>query len=131
MPDRTAGNQGVVARSVTADVLAVGAHARATKTISLADGSALEAQIEALRRALDALTLTAQQRSMLDADLAKICEAAAKPDSHGTDAQTHLQSFCDKLKMVGVAVGEVAGLVAPIKQIAGLLQIPLHLVGLI
>jgi hypothetical protein len=129
MPNPGWGNRGIIAHTVSADVMAVGEGARATKTVHAENTEALRARAKALWTAVDALKLPLPQRNALEEDVTGLSEAAGpKPDSD--KARTHLRSICDKLKMVGIAVRDVAALAEPVRDIANLLQIPLHFVGL-
>lgn len=129
MPNIGSENHGIVAHTVSADVMAVGEGARATKTVHAENSEALRAQVEALRAAIDALKLPSPQRNALEEDVAGLSEAAGpKPESD--KARTHLRSICDKLKMVGIATRDVAALAKSVRSIANMLQIPLHFLGM-
>jgi len=129
MPNNSSENRGIVAHTVSADVMAVGEGAHAIKTVHAENGEALRAQVDALRAAIDALNLPSPQRTALEEDVAGLSEAAGpKPDSD--KARTHLRSICDKLKMVGIATRDVAGLVESMRRIANILLIPLHFLGI-
>jgi hypothetical protein len=129
MPNIGSENRGIVAHTVSADVMAVGKGARATKTVHAENDEALRAQVDALRAAIDALKLSSPQRKALEEDVAGLSEAAGpKPESD--KARTHLRSICDKLKMVGIATRDVVGLAESMRRIANMLQIPLHFLGM-
>jgi hypothetical protein len=126
-----AGNQGIQANTVSAEVLAVGTRATAHKQMTVgATPQELLQAVAQLRSALEGLTLPAPAKQVLADDIKALTAAtsAAKPD--GADIQSHLKSLSDKLKMVGLVMKDVTGLWEPAKKIAELAMIPLHLVGL-
>ena len=67
---------------------------------------------------------------MLDEDVSGLAQTAAaeKPDSER--AKSHLKDIADKLKMVGIVLGDVASLVEPDRRIAELLGLPLSHINL-
>jgi hypothetical protein len=98
--------EGIQADSVTADVMAVGRGAKATKVVigSSEETKALADAVEALRAGLDTLDLDAEQRGVVDEDVEAL-EGAVKQEQLDVDkvggALRNLQS---KLKMVGVVL---------------------------
>jgi|SRR5271165_4931896 len=122
-------NEGIRANSVTADVLAVGRGAQATK-YSAGNAQDLAKAIEQLRAGLECLNLQPQAKEAIKEDLVELNAAAESKQPQADRAGRALQSLSGKLKMVGVVLSEVVSLSEPIRQIAGLLQIPLHMLGL-
>jgi len=127
----TAGNQGIQANTVTADALAVGTHATATKQVTIGETpQAFLQAIAQLRSALDGLGLPAPAKHVLADDIEKLTAATTTPKPDSARIQSHLKSFCDKLRMVGVVIKDVTELWEPVKKIAERAIIPLHLLGL-
>jgi hypothetical protein len=132
-PD-AAGNQGIQANTVTADVLAVGMNAMAHKQVAV--GATPEAFLQAItqfRSALEGLMLPTPAKQVLAADVEALTAASSASKSDNAKIQSHLKGLSDKrdkLKMVGIVMKDVAELWEPAKKIAELAMIPLHLVGL-
>lgn len=122
-------NEGIQATNVTADVLAVGRGAQATK-YSSGDAQQLAKAVEQLRAGLEGLNLQPHAKEAIKEDLAELHAATESKQPQADRAGRALQSLLGKLKMVGVVLSEVVSLSGPVRQIAGLLQIPLHLLGL-
>lgn len=114
---------------VHADVLAVGDGAQATKNVGSIPPSDVLHAIEQLQRGLADLKLQPQARQILDEDLTGLATAARGDKPDGQKAASHLKGVVDKLKMVGVVLGDVAALVEPVRKIAEALRIPLASLG--
>jgi hypothetical protein len=118
-------NAGIQANIVQADVLAVGYGAQATKHSTAGDPEALARAVAQLREAIDGLALQPAAREVLERDVHGLAAAASLERPDANKAQIHLEGIADKLKMVGVVLTEVVGLVDPATRIANLLRIPL------
>jgi Family of unknown function (DUF5955) len=124
-------NEGIQATTVTAEVLAVGHNAKATKTTyGGSDKAKLAQAVQQLHRALDALQLQAHARAMIEEDLKALRSGVQLKEPQANHIAQILQGIGGKLKMVGVVLKDALALREPITQIAHLLQIPLHLFGL-
>ena len=123
-------NQGIQATTVNADVLAVGRNATASKTVLGGDQHAQLAQaVSQLVTALNRLQLQARAKAAIAEDLTNL-RAAVETGPSADRVGGILQSLSGKLRMVGVVLTQVAALSDPVTKIAGLLKIPLHLLGL-
>ena len=127
--NHNAGNQGIQATNVQAEVLAVGQGAQAVKHAAAADAEVLAKAVGQLRVAIAGLGLQPAARAVLERDVEGLAEATRshRPDVHPDvhKAESHLKGMAEKLKMVGIVVKEVAGLAEPVSKIATLLRIPL------
>lgn len=122
-------NEGIQANTVTADVLAVGRGATATKNISGSSPDVMKA-IGELRTAIEALNLQPHAKAAIDEDLRTI-DAAAQASPPEPERGGHaLQNLAGKLKMVGIVLAEVVALSEPARKIAEMLQVPLRALGL-
>jgi hypothetical protein len=121
--------EGIQANTVTAEVLAVGRGAQASK-YSAGNAQDLAKAIENLRAGLEGLNLQPQAKEAIKEDLGELHAAAEGKQPQSDRAGRALQNLSGKLKMVGVVLSEVVSLSEPIRQIAGLLHIPLHILGL-
>lgn len=101
--------------SLNADVVAVGDHAVASKTVHGSAGE-IAAAIAELQRAIVAIPLNAQQRELVDREVEEVKNAAASGDHKA--AQSFLTRLVEKLKMTGVAVKETAALYEPLVKLA-------------
>jgi len=127
----TQANEGIQATTVSAEVLAVGRNAKASKTIYAgADQEKLAKAVAQLGSALEALQLQPQAKAALDEDLKNLHAAVQAKEVKTDHVSQILQGVASKLKAVGVVLTEVLALSGPVSQIAQLLQIPLHLIGL-
>jgi hypothetical protein len=124
------GNQGIVG-DVKADVVAVGAGARASKVVHAApERDEVEAAIAELRQALGALALSPVARETVAADVRTIENEATAPKPDRERIAGLLSGLAGKLKMVGVVLGEGVALGEAIKKIAALVKVPLSLLGI-
>jgi hypothetical protein len=124
-------NEGIQATNVSADVMAVGHRARASKSvISAVELRELQQCAAQLEFALLALKLNASARGALDEDVAKLKASLVDPKVDPTVAVAPLKSLIGKLKMVGVAVKETAALIEPVQSIAKVLGVSMQLLGL-
>jgi hypothetical protein len=125
-------NEGIQANVVKADVLAVGKGARAVKIVL--SGSERENLLDAvakLSQQIQSLGLEKGQIELLSRHAQDIKEAVNKPQVDSTEVQGVMEKFIKHLKQVGVAVKEMAGFVAPLQTIGGLLHISLSSLGLL
>jgi hypothetical protein len=122
-------NQGIQANTVHADVIAVGPGAKAIK-YSSGERELLEA-LNRLRAAVDTLDLRPGVRARVDEDLGVLQEIAEKkgPDNPNRGAMT-LRRLADELKTVGVVLSGAVSIAEPVRKIAELLRVPLHMLGL-
>jgi hypothetical protein len=118
-------NEGIQAKTVQAEVLAVGRGARAIKSVAAGDAEALAQAIAQLREAIAGLGLQPAAREVLERDVSALAEDVQSGGTDGGKAESRLRGIADKLKMVGVVLGDVAALAEPVTKIAGLLRIPL------
>ena len=109
-----------------AEVSAVGTGASATKITG--SDPRVAAALDELRGAVEKLSLSAQQKQILSADVAQI-DAAAK-EGNATAAKSGLQSLADKLRMAGVVVKETLSLAGPLATLAGVVGTSLAALGL-
>jgi hypothetical protein len=119
-------NTGIQATNVTAEVMAVGDRARATKTVaSGAICQELPPLVAGLRAALDHLSLQPPARQAIEEDVAKLDKAAATKEHNSEHVRGVLESIAGKLKTVGVIVAQAVEIAEPVKRIAGLFGLPL------
>jgi len=123
--NHNAGNQGIQATNVQAEVLAVGQGAQAVKHAAAADAEVLAKAVGQLRVAIAGLGLQPAARAVLERDVEGLAEATRSHRPDAPKAESHLKGMAEKLKMVGIVVKEVAGLAEPVSKIATLLRIPL------
>jgi len=119
-------NSGIQAGSVTADVLAVGNHAKASKVVNTGvSARELPALIAGLRESLNQLALQPPARLALEEDVVKLDRAAESKETRPEQVGGILASIVGKLKMVGVVMSDAVALAEPIKKIVALFGIPL------
>lgn len=122
-------NEGIQATNVRADVLAVGRNAKAIKKISGDRGDLREALAE-LQRRIQALDLSGPAKSQIVENVAALKNAAETPGTAPADSRSRLQAVVGGLKTAGVILSEAASLTDPLTRIAGMLRVPLHLLGM-
>jgi hypothetical protein len=122
-------NEGIQANNVTAEVIAVGRHARATKTAS-GDSLDLAKSIHQFQSALEALDLKPQVKAGVEEELAALHTVVQSNQPAPEQASHLMQSLAGKLKSAGVVLSEIVTLAEPARKIAELLRVPLHLLGL-
>ena len=119
-------NAGIQATNVTADVMAVGDHARASKVVNAGEANReLVAMIAELRKQIDAMALQPPARQALEEDVAKLDAAAVNKDTKPEQVGGLLNNIVGKLKMVGVMMGDTLAIAEPIKKIVEMFGIPL------
>lgn len=124
-------NEGIQADTVTGDVIAVGRGAVASKTVYSSGGQAeLLRAIEQLSGALESLGLQPHAQAALNEDVRELRSVASAKEPRADRAAHALEGLSGKLKMAGVVLSHAAALAEPVRKIAGLLHIPLHLIGL-
>lgn len=130
-PKKTAGNQGIQANSVVADVLAVGQKATAYKNVQLGGqpGQVLEA-ITQLRVALNHAALPLPDKQAIAGHLDELASTSVTTKPERSKVQAILKSVCETLKSAGVAIKDISELCDPIMKIAEFAAVPLHLIGL-
>jgi hypothetical protein len=122
-------NMGIQANNVSAEVIAVGSHAKASKSAS-GDPQAVTKAIGQLQSALAALSLEPHAKAGIADDLA-VLQATAPPNHPEPERAGHaLLSLTARLKAVGVVLSEVVALSEPVIKIAEWLKVPLHLLGI-
>lgn len=131
MSDRTPKqiNQGIQANTVNADVVAVGTGARAIKYSNASDHDLLDA-VDQLRAAIAGLNLRSDVKARVGEDLETLRQIAEKKlpdDNRGTIS---LYRVAGQLKSAGVATHQAVNLAEPVRKIAGLLRVPLDMLGL-
>jgi hypothetical protein len=127
MSSRASTNSGIQANTVTADVIAVGNHARASKVVN-AQGANQELldSIAELRNAIAAMPLARPAREALEEDVVNLDSAATGKDTHPDQVKGVLGGIVGKLKMVGVVMSDAVAIATPLKKIAEMfgLQLP-------
>ncbi len=127
-----AGNEGIQAQSVKADVLAVGRGAKAIKVVKgSVESLELIKAIAELRQGLDTLKLDAAARAVVEEDVSALGTEAEKKQPDAQEVSNLLQRIAGKLKMVGVVLTEAIALSEPIKRIAELAGVSLKSLGLL
>jgi signal recognition particle subunit SEC65 len=125
-------NEGIRASTVIADVLAVGRNARAEKTvIEQADRKKLSEAVARLDQELESLAVRNPQLADIRENAQELSRSTSQDEVDPRHVQGVLGRLASKLKEGGVVVKEVAGLIAPIKAIAGVLDLSLIGLGLL
>jgi hypothetical protein len=127
---KRAANYGIQANNISAEVLAVGDHARASKTIHGTEQGELRALVVQLEEALKTIKLNPGDKSEIDQDVANLHAEASASSVKADRAGSIVQSLSNKLKAAGVVLSDVVALAEPLGKLAGILHLPLHLLGL-
>jgi hypothetical protein len=129
---QTTVNEGIQANVVKADVLAVGRGAKAVKTVfAEGDRKALLEAVAQIHNELDRLNLDPSHRQEVKRHATELERSVTSKQANPKEIEGALGKFIGKLKELGVIVKEAAGLVAPIRVIAGLLHVSLSSLGVI
>lgn len=130
--NRSSVNEGIQANVVKADVLAVGRGAKAVKMV-LADADRKEilAAVGNIHQELGKLNLDKPHLDDVKRHAEELERTVTQKQVSPEEVEGSLGMLVRKLKQVGVAVKEVAGLISPIQTIAGLLHLSLSSLGLI
>lgn len=123
-------NYGIQANNVSAEVLAVGDHARASKTVHGTGQAELRALVVQLEEALKTIKLNPDDKSKIDQDMSTLHNEASASNIKMDRIGSIVQSLSNKLKAAGVVLSNVVALAEPIGKLAGILHLPLHLLGL-
>ncbi len=124
---RSTSNSGIQANSVTADVMAVGNRAQASKTVYAGvSGQELAGFVTELRNSISELPLQPPAKKAIQEDLTKLDAAAGSEKPQPQEVGGLLNSIAGKLSMVGVVVKDVVTIAEPIRKIIDLfgLQLP-------
>lgn len=124
-------NQGIHAKIVNADVLAVGEGAKAVKNIvNTGTGPEIVAALGEMRKALAELSLPRENRQEI-LDLIKSFQDSAIDESPNSDElQGKLQKIIGRMKAAGILISESTSLIEPIKKIARLIGAALPWLGI-
>jgi len=123
---KSTGNSGIQANNVTAEVMAVGNRAAASKVVNTGVlNRELPGLIAELRNSLGQLSLQPLARQALEEDVGKLDRAAKGKSASPGHVGSILSGIVGKLKMVGIVMSDAVALAEPIKKIVGLLGIPL------
>jgi len=128
--DKRVVNKGIQAKTVTAEVLAVGDNAYAVKHVTDAPHNDFLKVISDFRKAIDGINLDRNARAVVEEDIKKLESATKKETVDKAEVGGILQSISGKLKMVGVVLTETASLVEPVKKVASFLGTTVKLLGL-
>ncbi|WP_143134626.1 hypothetical protein [Burkholderia ubonensis] len=123
-------NYGVQASSVNAENLAVGPNSIASTNVGGVRTSDLLKEVELLRQGLNAAGIHPQAQQLLAGDISALSNSLTvdKPDS--VLIEGHLKGFIEKLRTIGVVLGDFTEIIGPLKTIADALRIPLAALGL-
>jgi len=125
-------NKGISANTVSADVIAVGDQASAKKTLYPGYDHAREIRvaIDSLRKTIAAQISDPNAHSQLDLDLRLLEGLMEKDKVNPGKVQKVLTGLAGKLNHLKGYFSDAASIGEHIKTIAGLLKIPLSLIGL-
>lgn len=126
------GNEGIQG-NVTAEVVAVGRNARASKTVTLSDQGRVELDqaIAQLHQAIAALQVPPAAQQALKEDVSRLQSAATEDQPDHSKVGSILENIAGKLKMVGDVTKNAVALVEPLGKIAGLFHLSLAAIGLL
>lgn len=114
------GNQGIVATSVIAEVMAVGENSTAIQNRLSVDVYQFRSTVSELRGALNALKLPENTRSTLSEHVAQLEQEADKPSPDRSRVEGALKALSSSVKMLGEFVSNATIILGPIAKIAGL-----------
>ena len=130
-PPRGSINEGIQADSVSAEVLAVGRNAKATKIVkSAADSQKLLDALSELRQGLESLNLNAPAAAAVQEDVTTLENTIKQDQPDKPEVESILRGIAGKLKMVGIVLSEVIALSSPVSKIAAILSLSLKSIGL-
>lgn len=128
--NQPAGNYGIQANSVIGEVMATGTNASASKTVfGTEDRKQLQDAVQQLRDSLGRLDLAAPAKAILKEDTDALAEAVTEKQLEPAKVGGLLKGLSDKLRMAGIVVSDVVALSEPVRQLASLLKIPMHMLG--
>jgi hypothetical protein len=119
-------NEGIQG-SVTAEVVAVGRGARATKVVNSEQSEATDKAVAELRAAIEKLTISPDLSREVSKSLHAIDTEARKDRADAGHVKSHLGAILGALKTAGVVAADIAAIAGPIKTIATLFGITLPL----
>ena len=122
-------NKGIQANNITAEVIAVGDHAKAIKNVTIISNKELFESVSALRAAISDLNLNENSKAVVSEDVKKLEYAIRKEKPDREEIKGILQSISGKLKMVGVVLKNTANLIEPVKKIASFLGTTISILG--
>jgi hypothetical protein len=124
-------NSGIQATNVKADVLAVGSHARASKTTSVGNDRLKEIgqSIDALRASLTELHIPTPVKEKLSTEIDQLDSTARDPKSDKSRVPGILSRVAGHLKDAGLVVTEATSLGQALRHVADLLGVAWRLFG--
>lgn len=121
------GNRGIIATTVTAEVLAVGENASATQSRLPIDLNQFRTALGELRDAVEALKLPENTKSTLRDHVGQLEHEAGKSSPDRGQIERLLGAIASSAKMLGEFVSNVTIVLGPVAKIAGLFGITLLL----
>lgn len=122
-------NLGIQANNVVADVIAVGDHANASKTVQTASLPDLVAALAMIQRHLEGIVLDPLVRSKADAELKQANALAKVADREPAAFGAGVRRLAGVLRSAGLLASAASGLLEPFKRIASMLGVPLSYFG--
>jgi hypothetical protein len=128
---KPAANYGIQANQVIGNTIVTGKNPRATTTILVTEErQQLYAAVREIQEALNSLSLQPQAKAVIKEEVDELHAATSATDVKADRVSSILKNLSGKLKMVGVVVSEVVALSEPLQKLAGMLHIPLHMLGI-
>ncbi|MEH2488920.1 hypothetical protein [Bradyrhizobium sp. AZCC 2230] len=118
--DIPSGNEGIVAESVSAQVMAVGRNARASQAVSSGDLAEFRASLEELKAAIGKLALPDGARASVSGHVAELEAEAAKASPDRGRVEGALRSLAASTKLIGEFVSNAGTVLGPIAKLATL-----------
>jgi hypothetical protein len=113
------GNSGIQATSVVADVLAVGANSKASKTVRYStEAKRLDQTIGELKGAISKAKIPADISQKIKGEMNNLSEIAKAPKKRNKDAQQPLQNIAAHLKEAGQVVAQASVLGQALEHLA-------------
>jgi hypothetical protein len=114
------GNQGIIADTVSAQVMAVGKNATAIQNLSSGDLSQFRASLQELKTAIEGIALPEKAKASISEDVNGLEAEAAKATPDRGRVEGALRSLASSAQLLGEFVSNAGTILAPIAKIAAI-----------
>ncbi|MET4040542.1 hypothetical protein [Bradyrhizobium sp. RT6a] len=114
------GNQGIIADTVSAQVMAVGTNATAIQSLSSGELAQFRASLQELKTTIEGIGLPEQAKASISEHVKGLEAEAAKANPDRGRVEGALRSLASSAKLLGEFVSNAGTVLAPIAKIAAI-----------
>lgn len=120
MGNKITRNEGIVAKNVSANAIAVGAHSQATANNGMVDVEQFRSSVAELERVIERAKIPENAKAAILVHVNDLNEEAKKPAPDGRRVEGTLKSLLSSVKLLGEFVSNAKIILSPILAIAAI-----------